>query len=125
MRDFFFNSISYLALVDPDAQKNIENVIGNKMDRLVTLHGLCAGMFFRSVFQIEESPEGTAALVVLALAKQKSGTIDLDAVSTELERLKEGLDQFRSVIMGCFDKEELRPLTDEARKATQIGGAGA
>lgn len=120
----YISSQSYLAVVDPDAQHGISQVIGYKMDRLVTLHGLGAGLFFRTVFPIEEPPEVMAALVVQVLTKQKGGVIDPEAVRDELARLKDGLGQFRAVIMTLIDKEGFHSLASEAREATLFGGRG-
>jgi hypothetical protein len=118
----YISSESYLSVIDPDAQKSISKVIGYKMDRLVTLHGLGAGLFFRTMFPIEERPEVTANLVVQVLTKQEAGVIDPVAVRKELNQLKEGLDQFRTVIMAFIDKEGLQSLAKEAREPTLFTG---
>jgi len=119
----YISSESYLSVIDPDAQKSISKVIGYKMDRLVTLHGLGAGLFFRTMFPIEEPPEVTAGLVVQVLTKQKDGVIDPVAVRKELTQLKEGLDRFRSVIMDFIEKEGFQSLAKEARESTLLGGS--
>ena len=90
------------------------------MDRLVTLHGLGAGLFFRNVFPIEKTPETLASLVLQVLTKQEAGLIDKDEVGKELDALKASLDEFRAMINDAMSKEELLELSDVARKETHL-----
>ncbi len=121
----YVSAQSYLAVIDPDAQKSINEVIGYKMDRVATLHGLGASLFFRSIFPLDESPESVAELVIKVLATEESGAIDQIAVREELARLKKGLDAFRESIMGLIDKEEFHSIAEEARNATRLHTPGA
>lgn len=109
-----------MTVLDPDAQKKATEVIGYKMDRVATLHGLGAGLFFRSVFPSNETPKDTAQLVVETLTLEETGAVDRVAVSKELEGLKEGLKAFREVIVQSVSQDEFRKLSEEARHATQL-----
>ena len=111
---------SYLAVINPDLVKEISKVIGNKMDTVVTLHGIGAALFFRNVFSVDTSPESTATLVVEVLTKQESGVVDIQSILNELNSLKAGLDQFRELIDSVMDKKEIMALSAKARKETEI-----
>jgi len=90
------------------------------MDRLVTLHGLGAGLFFRNVFPTDETPETTVSLVVQVLMKQDSDVINKKLVLDELNALKKGLDSFRTIIDSSMNKEEILLLSNKAREETEI-----
>ncbi|MBT28324.1 MAG: hypothetical protein CMO01_01595 [Thalassobius sp.] len=111
---------SYLAVINPSAVDNISKVIGYKMDRLVTLHGLGAGLFFRNVFPTEETPEQLANFVLQVLTKQEAGLIDKDEVGKELDGLNVSLNKFRNMINEAVSKEELLELSDMARNKTYL-----
>ncbi len=117
---FYFSSQSYLAVIAPELQAEAERVIGNKMNRVVTLHGIGANLFFRSILPIEESPEEVASTVLTVLTKKASGIIDHDLVSRELADLGKSLSNFSEVISESFDRNSVRLLSDKAREATQI-----
>lgn len=116
----YITSQSYLAVINPSAVDNISKVIGYKMDRLVTLHGLGAGLFFRNVFPTEETPEQLANLVLQVLTKQEAGLIDKDEVGKELDDLNVSLNKFRTMINEAVSKEELLELSDIARNETYL-----
>ncbi|MCP1599451.1 hypothetical protein J2S82_001408 [Aeromonas caviae] len=116
----YITSQSYLAVINPSAVENISKIIGYKMDRLVTLHGLGASLFFRNIFPIEDTPETLANLVLQALTKQKNGLIEKESVSNELDNFKKSLDEFRIMIDVVIDKEEILELSDKARKETNL-----
>jgi len=46
---------NHLAVINPDLQKRISEVVGYKTDRLVTLHGIGAALFFRRMFNTTAS----------------------------------------------------------------------
>lgn len=116
----YITSQSYLAVINPSAVDNISKVIGYKMDRLVTLHGLGAGLFFRNVFPTEETPEQLANFVLQVLTKQEAGLIDKDEVGKELDDLNVSLNKFRNMINEAVSKEELLELSDMARNKTYL-----
>lgn len=116
----YISAQSYLAVIAPDAQKSIGEVLGNKMDRVATLHGSGAGLFFRSTFPVQEIPESVAELVVQVLTMQEGGTIDQAVVLQELVRLKEGLDAFRDTVTSFVQNDDFHSLADEARNATRL-----
>tara|TARA_Y100000815_G_C13251335_1_gene465688 strand:- start:58 stop:756 length:699 start_codon:yes stop_codon:yes gene_type:complete len=116
----YINSQSYLAVINPGAVDSISKVIGYKMDRLVTLHGLGAGLFFRNVFPTEETPENLANLVLQVLTKQEAGLIDKAEVGKELDSLNVSLDEFRTMLNNAMSKEELLELSDNARNETYL-----
>lgn len=112
----YISSQSYLAVINPTAQKRIEDVIGYKMDSIVSLHGLGSVLFFRSMLPQDETPEAIASLVSQVLTQQDNVIINKDKVRKELQQLKEGLDEFRAIIEGATRKEELLALSNKARE---------
>jgi hypothetical protein len=113
-------SKGYLAVVNPDAVDKISEIVGNKMDRLVTLHGMGASLFFRNIFPIEETPSTIASLAMQSLTKQESGSIDKGAVANELTELKLVLGEFRAIIDKMMEAKEILALSEKARKETSM-----
>lgn len=116
----YINSQSYLAIINPNAVENISKIIGYKMDRLVTLHRIGAGLFFRNVLPVEETPETLANLVLQVLTKQKAGLVNKDDVIKELDNLEKSLGEFRDLIETTMDKEEILELSSVAREETLL-----
>lgn len=112
--------VSYLNIVNPDAVEQISEIIGYKMNNLVTLHGLISSLVFRNMFPIEESPEITVSLVIEILTKQDSDIINKELVLSELNSFKEGLNLFRTIIESTMNKEEILVLSKKAREETKI-----
>lgn len=111
---------SYLSIVNPKLVKEISKVVGNKMDRVVTLHRIGSQLFFRNLFPVEESPESIANLVVQFLTKKESGVVDNESIMSDLNSLEAGLDQFRELILSAMDKKEVMTLCTQAREETKM-----
>ena len=114
------NEQSYLAVINPDLVKEISKVIGYKLDRVITLHGIGSALYMRNLFPVAADPESIASLVVQILTKQESGVVDNKSVMNELSELKAGLDQYRELIDSAMDKTEIMTLSKKAREATKI-----
>lgn len=119
----YVSASSYLAVIDPEAQRGIEEVIGYKMNRVANLHGLGAGLFFRAMLPVKETPAETAELVAHILTMEEAALLEPEAILDELAKLESGLDEFRQLIMAVIEKNDFVQLADEARHATQKGSA--
>jgi len=109
----------HLAVINPNLQDQISKVIGYKMDRAVTLHGIGAGLFFRNMFPIGETNEEKARLVAL-MAGAENDLLDLEKITAEVATLREALEEYRLVVERIVTSEELLSLSGKARQETQF-----
>jgi len=116
----YLSDQSYLFVLNPDAVRSIKDVIGYKMNSVVSLHEIGANLTLRNAFRFEESPETIAGLVNKVLTKNSEGVIDKNFVQGELDQVKVALDEFRSLIDSTMSKEEMLKLSSKARSETEI-----
>jgi hypothetical protein len=109
----------HLSVLNPRLQEKIKEVVGYKMDRVVSLHGIGASLFFRNMFPIEETNEEKVRLVALMVGAEEDGIIDIDASLQEIERLNQALDDYRKLVNELVSKEELLLLSKQARSETK------
>ena len=110
----------HLAIINPELQERISEVIGYKMDRTVTLHGIGATLFLRNMFPIENTNEGKARLVALMAGVEAERLLDLEKITSEVAALRASLDEYRTVVERFVSDEELLSLSKRARKETLI-----
>jgi hypothetical protein len=111
----------HLAVINPALQERIGEIIGYKMDRAVTLHGIGSALFFRNVFPVADTNEEKARYVSV-MASAEHDTLDLAKVKAEIAGLREALDQYRSVVERLVSNEELMRLSRRARQETSFRG---
>lgn len=109
----------HLAVINPALQDQISDVIGYKMDRAVTLHGIGAALFFRNIFPVANTDEEKARYVSV-MAGAEHDTLDMAKVKSEIVGLREALDQYRSVVERLVSDEELLRLSRRARQETSF-----
>ena len=110
----------HLAIINPELQERISEVIGYKMDRTVTLHGIGATLFLRNMFPIENTNEEKARLVALMAGVEAEGSLDLEKINSEVAALRTSLAEYRTVLERFISDEELLSLSKRARKETLI-----
>ena len=110
----------HLAIINPELQERISEVIGYKMDRTVTLHGIGATLFLRNMFPIENTNEEKARLVALMAGVEAEGSLDLEKINSEVAALRASLAEYRTVVERFVSDEELLSLSKRARKETLI-----
>lgn len=115
----YISSQSYLSVYCPESQKKIIEIIGDKMDRVKSLHGLGASLFFRTVFPDKETPEITASLVTDSLSMHTE-LFDKSKILNELYTFNSGINDFRDVINNFADKQEILALSQQAREQTNL-----
>ena len=106
-----------LALVGPEIEAEIKRVVGNKMTRLTSLHGIGSVLFIRSVFPVRQSSEETADHVAV-MAGSESGRLDLDEIRQEVEALRASLDDYRGIVERLISDDELMRLAKRAQEAS-------
>jgi len=110
----------HLVIINPDLQKRISEVIGYKMDRTETLHGIGATLFLRNKFPIEETDEEKARLITRMMGGEYDGLLDLEKITAEVSSLKQSLDDYRTVVERFVTDEEMLSLSKRARGKTII-----
>jgi hypothetical protein len=116
----YLNVRSDLSIIDPKAKKRIAIIVGTKQGRVFDLFTLGAGLFFRTVMPIGESPEAIGKLVIKTLDLQDSEMLDLAKIKLELKELDEALEEYRKLLFAFMSNEDVRTLSDQARRETMI-----
>lgn len=116
LREFILSQ-NHLAVITPDIQKRISEIVGNKMERANSLHSIGAALFFRWMFPAAESDEERAGYVTL-MAGSESHYLDMEAARQDIESLRDSLNQYRNIIERLVSDDEITRLSNEARRDT-------
>lgn len=106
----------HLSVISPALVEKIHEIIGYKMDRVVTLHGIGAGLYFNAILPVNETPEEKAALVEVMAGAEEDGTLDMVKIGKEIEELRFALSQYRLIVERLLSDEELLSLSKTARE---------
>lgn len=112
----------HLAVINPKLKDKLTQVIGYKMDRAVTLHGIGATLFLRNMFPIENTNEEKARLVGLMTGARGKGVLNLKKIKNEISALRQSLEGYRLIVGRLVTTEQLLSLSGKARKETIIEG---
>ena len=107
----------HLSVINPELQERISDVIGYKMDRAVTLHGIGSALFFRSMFPVADTNAEKARYVSL-MAGAEDDILDMAKIADEIAELRKALEQYREVIDRLVSSDELLRLSSRARNET-------
>ena len=110
---------NHLAVIDPDTQTRITEIVGYKLERTNCLHGIGAALFFRFMLPIANSVEDRASYVSVMVGSQ-SELLDLGRIEQEIGDLSESLDDFRVVVERLLSDDEITRFSDAARKKTSF-----
>ena len=108
----------HLSVIDPALQDRISEVVGYKMDRTVTLHGIGAALFFKNAFPIADTHEEKAKYIAL-MAGEENDTLNMPRIEAEITALREALEQYRAIVERMVTNIELLRLSQRARQETQ------
>lgn len=109
----------HLSVINPALQNKIREVIGYKLDRAVTLHGIGAALFFKNMFPIEDTHEEKAKYIAL-MAGEEVDTLNMSRINTEITSLRGALEQYRTIVERLVTSAELLHLSQRARQETQL-----
>lgn len=110
---------NHLAVIDPDTQTRIKEIVGSKLERTNCLYRIGAELFFHFVFPIANSVEDRASNVSVMVGSQ-SELLDLGRIQHEIGDLSKSLDDFRVVVERLLSDDEITRFSDEARKKTSF-----
>jgi len=108
----------HLSVIDPALQKRISEVIGYKMNRTVTLHGIGATLFFKNMFPVADTHEEKAKYIAL-MAGEEADTLNMPRIEAEIASLRGALEQYRVIVEKMVTNAELLRLSQRARQETQ------
>ncbi|MCX5888266.1 MAG: hypothetical protein NTY36_02295 [Deltaproteobacteria bacterium] len=117
LQGFIFDQ-NHLAIINPKLQEQISEIIGYKMDRTDSLHGLGAGLFFMNLLPIDYSDEEKVGLVTLMAGAEDNDLLDLQKIDSEVAALRNSLDEYRTVVERLVSNDELLILSNRARRET-------
>jgi len=109
----------HLTVINPELQKRVSEVIGYKMDRTVTLHGIGSALFFRAAFPTEDTQEEIARYVAV-MAGEKDDSLNMPRIREEITKLRDSLNQYRIVVERLVSDPELLQLSQRARNETRF-----
>jgi len=109
----------HLAVIDPELQEKLDDIIGSKMDRAVSLHGIGAALYFRNIFPVANTNEERARYVAI-MAGEEGDLLNMNKVKSEITSLREALNRYRMVVDKLLTSNELITLSKEARKVTLL-----
>jgi len=107
----------HIAVINPDLQARISEVIGYKMDRVVTLHGIGAALYFKNLFPLANTNEEKASYISL-MAGEEEDSLNMPRIRSEIESLRVSLDLYRDVVERMVSNAELLQLSKRARQET-------
>lgn len=107
----------HLSVIDPELQGQISEVIGYKLNRTVTLHGIGAALFFKNMFPIANTHEEKAKYIAI-MAGEEEDSLNIPRIRAEIASLREALDQYRNVVCRMVSDAELLRLSERARQET-------
>ncbi len=110
---------NHLAVIDPDTQARIKEVVGNKLERANSLHSIGAALFIRFMFPIANTAEDRANYVSVMVGSQ-SELLDIGKIELEIGDLRESLENYRKVILRLLSDDEITRFSDEAREKTSF-----
>ena len=106
---------NHLAVIDPDTQTKIKEIVGYKLDRTISLHGIGAALFIRFMLPVAESAEDRAGYVSLMFGSQ-SALLDVQRIEQEIADLHDSLGNFRIVVERLLSDDEIMRFSNEAKK---------
>lgn len=107
----------HLAVINPELQERLGKVVGHKMDRAVTLHGIGAALFFKNLAPIGDTVQEKARYVSV-MAGEEGDALHIGRIEEELSNLRESLDLYRAFIERMMSIEEVLQLSKQAREDT-------
>jgi len=107
----------HIAIINPDLQARISEVIGSKMERTVTLHGIGAALYFKNLLPFANTNEEKAKYISL-MAGEEGDSLNMPRIRSEIESLRVSLDQYRDVVERMVSNAELLQLSKRARQET-------
>lgn len=109
----------HIAVINPALKDRLTVAVGSKMDRAVTLHGIGAALFYKSMFPVANTSEEKARYISL-MAGEKDETLNMSRICAEIQSLKKSLGQYRSVVERMVSNAELLQLSQRARRETEM-----
>lgn len=108
----------YLSVINPVLQGRISKVIGRKMERHLTLHGIGSALFLRTMLPLQESDDAKARLVAMMAGEDSRGKFHMSKIRKEIGDLRRSLDEYHDVVKHLVTENEMLSLSAQARKAT-------
>ena len=109
----------HLTVLDPALQDKISEIIGYKMDSVVTLHGIGAALFFRVSLGFGKEVEEECSYVrLLAGVDESTNIINVPKLTGEIAAFRESLDAYRSVVERLVPDADVLKLSRRAREET-------
>lgn len=107
-----------LSIIDPNLQKQIKDIVGDKFENANCLQNIVAVLFFKMMFGKSREEEELVDILNLIYQADGQNIIDISANSKQLEKLKAALESYRLVCLRLITESEILILSKKARKET-------
>lgn len=114
-----FLSQHHIAVINPELQDRITEVIGYKLDRTVTLHGIGAALYFKNMFPVADTAEEKARYISV-MAGEEGDALNMPRITAEIESLREALNDYRAVVERMVSDQEILKFSERARRETRF-----
>lgn len=112
----------FMAVVAPELEEKLHDVLGSKFNRATSLHGIGAALFFRGW---TNGTDEEKARYVSLMAGEEEDLLHMDKIHAEITGLREAMEAYRLVVIGLASSDEIILLSKAARKATFLADAGS
>jgi antitoxin component HigA of HigAB toxin-antitoxin module len=106
----------FIDIVSPNLRERLYDVLGNKFNRVNSLHGIGAALFFHG--WADSSPEEQAQYVSI-MAGEKKNLLHMEKIRVEISALRETMEEYRLTINQLSTPDEIIRLTAKARAETK------
>ena len=107
----------FIDIVSPDLRERLYEVLGTKFNRVNSLHGIGAALFFRG--WADSSPEEQARYVSI-MAGEKRSLLHMKKIREEISALREAMEDYRLAVNQLSTTDEIVRLTAKARAETKL-----
>ncbi len=110
----------HLEIINPALEKRISDVIGDKLERVDSLHGIGASLFFANMFGSNYEGNEQANLVCAMFRANNDDLLDVKKCEIELDTMEDALEEYRMLCNVYVSPDEILSLSKQARKETKF-----
>ena len=97
----------HITVINPEVQERMKALVGNKLTRATSLHGIGSALCFRQIFGRSNSAEELVSYVTLSIGSE-SEKLDIEKTTREITELEVSLGQFRDIVERLLSTRKLQ-----------------
>ena len=107
-----------LSVIDPSLKDRLEELVGSKLERADSLQAIGAGLVIYSMLGKSEEQDWLIGVIKSMYLAQEEGHINITAAREEIEKLRNELEEYRTVCIRLIGEQEVMKLSKKARSDT-------